>query len=99
MSTRICDLCRQPWKLCKGHGRLSITVEAETVPCGLCGKPTTSTGTKRCDRCWELERRIQSDPEIALRILTGIYDQGFPILTDVRHIQAFVESASSDEVP
>lgn len=41
----------------------------ETVPCELCGKPTTMTGTKRCDPCWELERRIKAAPEIAWRIL------------------------------
>ncbi|WP_162580534.1 hypothetical protein [Variovorax sp. PBS-H4] len=40
------------------------------VPCGLCGTPTTMTGTRRCDRCWELEGRVKRDPEIALRVLT-----------------------------
>lgn len=39
------------------------------VPCGLCGLPTIMTGTKRCDRCWELERRIESDPDLARWIL------------------------------
>lgn len=29
-----------------------------TVPCGTCGAPTTSTGTERCNRCWEVERRL-----------------------------------------
>ena len=28
------------------------------------------TGTKLCDRCWELERRIQADPTLARKILT-----------------------------
>lgn len=41
----------------------------ETVPCGLCGKPTMMTGTKRCDACWELEGRIHRDPALARRIL------------------------------
>ena len=27
------------------------------------------TETKRCDRCWELERRIQRDPELAKKII------------------------------
>jgi hypothetical protein len=27
------------------------------------------TGTKRCDGCWELERRIHSNPELARKIL------------------------------
>lgn len=46
--------------------------EPETVPCGLCGTSTRMTGTKRCDRCWELESRIQGNPELARRILDGL---------------------------
>jgi hypothetical protein len=41
----------------------------ETTPCRLCGEPTTYTGTARCDRCWELEGRIERDPELARQIL------------------------------
>ena len=41
----------------------------DTCPCGLCGKPTPMTATKRCDGCWELERRIRANPELAQRIL------------------------------
>lgn len=41
----------------------------DTVPCGLCGRPTRMLGTKRCDRCWELESRIQADPKLAREIL------------------------------
>lgn len=44
-------------------------VVPDTVPCGICGDQTPMTGTKRCDRCWELERRIQRDPVIARKIL------------------------------
>lgn len=39
------------------------------VPCCLCGKPTSMTGTKLCDRCWELKMRIKADPALAHRIL------------------------------
>ncbi len=42
------------------------------VPCGLCGKPTPSIGTKRCDPCWELETRIKMDPILARKILEGL---------------------------
>lgn len=45
-----------------------------TVPCGLCGKPTPMTGTKRCDACWELEMRVRADPELTRRILAQ-YDK------------------------
>jgi hypothetical protein len=30
----------------------------DKVPCGTCGAATWNTGTRRCDRCWEFERRI-----------------------------------------
>ena len=39
------------------------------VPCGICGTPTPMTGTKRCDRCYELESRIHSNPALARQIL------------------------------
>jgi FMN-dependent NADH-azoreductase len=29
-----------------------------TIPCEICGGPTTSLGTKRCNNCWELEARL-----------------------------------------
>jgi len=43
-----------------------------TVSCVICGTRTPITGTKRCDRCWELERRIIADPELAKKILLQI---------------------------
>lgn len=30
------------------------------------------TATKRCERCWELEHRIESDPELARQIIAMI---------------------------
>lgn len=58
----------------KGHAAAKKYHESkpETVPCGLCGTPTHMTGTKRCDRCRELESRIKGDPELARRILDGL---------------------------
>lgn len=44
----------------------------QTVPCEICGVATEMLGTKRCDRCWELERRIESSPELARKILANI---------------------------
>lgn len=29
------------------------------VPCGTCAIATLNTGTKRCDNCWETERRLE----------------------------------------
>ena len=43
-----------------------------TVPCGLCGKPTPMTGTKRCDFCWEMEGRIRREPDLARKVLAQL---------------------------
>lgn len=42
------------------------------VPCELCGMVTPMLGTRRCDSCWELERRIRRDPDLARRILQAV---------------------------
>lgn len=44
------------------------------VPCGICGTPTAMSGTRRCDRCWELETRIRGDIDLARKILAS-YDK------------------------
>ncbi len=46
--------------------------EHTCVPCELCNQSTRHTGTKRCDPCWELERRIKHTPEIARLILRNL---------------------------
>lgn len=43
--------------------------DAGLVPCALCGRMTPKGGTRRCDRCWELESRIEDDPNLAMDIL------------------------------
>jgi hypothetical protein len=40
-----------------------------TTHCELCGKPTQMLGTKRCDGCWELESRIEAQPDLARKVL------------------------------
>lgn len=47
-------------------------LEPETVPCELCSEQTDKTGTKRCDRCYELETRIQDNPQLAELILERV---------------------------
>lgn len=32
--------------------------DRETAPCETCGHPTPMLGTRRCDNCWEVERRL-----------------------------------------
>lgn len=46
--------------------------DAKTIPCGLCWRPTVMLGTKRCDRCYELESRIKGDPALARKILARV---------------------------
>jgi hypothetical protein len=46
--------------------------EVEAVACSLCETKTPSLGTQRCDECWELETRIERQPEIARKILKAI---------------------------
>jgi hypothetical protein len=41
----------------------------EIISCRICGGDTTMKGTKLCDRCWELEKRISMDKDLARKIL------------------------------
>lgn len=50
-------------------------------------------GTGLCDRCWELEQRIQADPELALRILKTIS----PLTTSVDQIAREILEHGIDE--
>lgn len=52
----------------KHHGKS----QPEMIPCTMCSKPTHMLGTKLCDGCWELKRRIETDPDMARKILAGI---------------------------
>lgn len=42
------------------------------VTCKLCGSEEGHEGTNLCDRCWELSRRIEADPKLALKVLMQI---------------------------
>lgn len=42
------------------------------VDCIYCGKQTINSGTKKCDRCWELHNRIDRDFELAKKIIADI---------------------------
>lgn len=46
----------------------------KTIECRICGTQTYMLNTRLCDRCWELESRIQSDPELARKILAASDD-------------------------
>jgi len=59
-----------------------IRDDRPTVPCGLCGDATPFNGSRRCDRCQELETRIERDPELACKILGRVLGQGDANATD-----------------
>lgn len=45
----------------------------QVVKCELCLlRDTTMLGTKRCNTCWELERRIRIDLHLAKKIIAKI---------------------------
>lgn len=48
----------------------------ETIPCKWCGTQTDFLGTKCCHGCWELSSRIESEPELAQRILDAHNSKG-----------------------
>lgn len=44
-------------------------MENETCECIWCGQETEFTGTKQCNRCWELSHRIEIHIALAERML------------------------------
>jgi hypothetical protein len=42
------------------------------VNCKWCGTPTSAEFTKECDRCWELNWRIEDNPQVALQMLAQL---------------------------
>ncbi len=70
------DTIKDVYPVCKkGMGCLrkcNLSYFEDKVPCEICGQPTSMTGTKRCNRCWDLERRIRMDPSLAERIVTRL---------------------------
>ena len=49
----------------------------EYVKCKTCKGPKALPGTKQCDACWELDKRIKTHPEIARKLLAA-YDKAHP---------------------
>jgi hypothetical protein len=42
------------------------------VDCKWCGNMTENTGTEECDACWQLRKRIEWSPSLAVNILRGV---------------------------
>lgn len=49
-----------------------INIEQPTVDCEMCGNPTPMLGTKRCDPCWELEKRVRANVDLAQLVMRSI---------------------------
>ena len=49
-----------------------IKGQPKLVPCQWCNTATTMLGTRKCDRCYELEKAITANPEIARLMLAHI---------------------------
>lgn len=43
--------------------------DEKIVGCSVCKNPTRMTGTRLCDRCWELVTRIKHDLRLAEKII------------------------------
>lgn len=54
---------------------MKTTDPRPTVPCLLCGQPTTMIFTKLCDPCWELSNRIRKNPEVARKVLAKVDEE------------------------
>lgn len=52
-----------------------MTILPESVPCKWCGTDTTATAIAECPGCWEVRSKVEADPVLALRVLTGLDDQ------------------------
>jgi len=57
-----------------------------TVPCRLCGRPTTMQSTSLCDSCWELDSKIRSHPEIARKILAELVKEDELVKEELRRL-------------
>lgn len=85
-----------------GHSR-----DRKTCHCKWCGSLTYMTGIRMCDNCWEMERRIRGNPEVAAVILAEylspaawIYDHESPqprCVTDLKYRPA--NSDTKDWLP
>lgn len=58
------------------------------------------TGTQLCDGCYELETRVQSDPDKATRILATLPDSAVAELIEaIKENRAAMEAFAQDGMP
>jgi hypothetical protein len=71
----------------------------ETTPCKYCGKPTPMLGTKLCDPCWELEKRIGISPEVAREILMEAMEAICKLKDESKEAREIIRSLLADLSP
>lgn len=64
------------------------------VPCKWCSRDTDMTGTKMCDGCWELDRRVRMDPVLTRKMLAAEFPREKRALMEA--IKAYAEAAIAD---
>ena len=47
-------------------------MDMKVTNCKWCGGKTVNTGTKECDRCWELRHRIENNMELAKMMMAQL---------------------------
>lgn len=51
----------------------------ETVPCVICGEQTPYISTELCNKCWEISRRIRSNPVLLKKIVAYLKAEGIGV--------------------
>lgn len=57
---------------------MNTDTDTKQVPCDICGEATPYAFTRRCNSCWELERRVEARPDLARKILEQIEKEKKP---------------------
>jgi len=65
----------------------TITGRLYLVTCRICGTRTSNAGTKLCDRCWEIDTRIDRSLPVAARnyFAYKLASLGVDLLSIVEH--------------
>ena len=79
-------------------------MNGKTAKCSICGNETPHLGTQMCNRCWELNRTLESllhdNPDAAIAWLLRRIDVAVVVATKLRASRArYTFSAPSDWTP
>ena len=65
------------------------------IPCRVCAEPTMMTGTKLCDRCWEVERAVS---HVYVVVVDGKPIAAYSVERLARYLAGFMSCPVSVEV-